>query len=100
MHKPKAFGVEMAIEKLKRQKEPSIAQIPAELIKVRVEKFVMRSINLLFLFGIRRNCARSRWSRSFYVSIGRVIKQTVVIMAAYNVCQIGIKFYTTSGCQG
>jgi hypothetical protein len=30
---PSAFELEMAIEKLKRQKSPSIDQIPTELIK-------------------------------------------------------------------
>ena len=49
----------MANEKLKSHKSPGIDQIPAELIKAGVEKFTMRSINLLFLFGIRRNCLRS-----------------------------------------
>jgi len=43
----------MAIEKLKRQKAPGIDQIQAELNKVRVEQFVMRSTNVLFLFRIR-----------------------------------------------
>ena len=53
-----AFEVEWAIEKLKSHKSPGIDQIPAELIKAGVEQFAMRSINLLFLFGIRRNCLR------------------------------------------
>ena len=39
-------------------KSPGIDQIPAEL-RQRVEQFVMRSMKLLFLFGIRRNCLRS-----------------------------------------
>ena len=33
MPEPSAFGVEMAIEKLKRHKSPGIDQIPGELIK-------------------------------------------------------------------
>jgi len=54
-----AFEAELVNEKLKSHKSPGIDQIPAELIKEGVEQFAMRSINLLFLFGIRRNCLRS-----------------------------------------
>jgi len=53
---PNAFEVELAIEKLKSHKSPGIDQIPAELIKAGVGQFVVRSINLSFLFGIKRNC--------------------------------------------
>ena len=53
-----AFEVEMAIEKLKSHKSPGIDQIPAGL-RQGVEQFALRSSNLLFLFGIRRNCRRS-----------------------------------------
>jgi len=56
----------------------------------------MRSINLLFLFGIRRNYLRSGRSRSLYPSIRRAIKQIVVIIAAYHFYQIRTKFYPTS----
>jgi len=40
----------------------------------------MRSVNLLFLFTIRRNCPKTGSSRSLYLSIRRVIKQIVVII--------------------
>jgi hypothetical protein len=40
----------------------------------------MRSINLLFLFGIRRNCLGSGRSQSFNLPIRRAIKQIVVII--------------------
>ena len=43
----------------------------------------MRSINLLFLFGIRRNCLRSGRSQSLYLSIRRATKQNVVIIEAF-----------------
>jgi len=52
--------------------------------------------NLLFLFRIRRNCLRSRRSRSLYLSIRRAIKQTVVIIGAYHFCQVGTKFILLS----
>ena len=61
---PSAFEDTLVIEKLKSHKSPGIDQIPAELIKTRVEQFVRRYINSLFLFGIRRNCLRSGRSRS------------------------------------
>ena len=56
---PSAFEFELDIEKLRSHKSPGIDQIPAELIKAGVEQFAVRSIHLLFLFGIRRNYLRS-----------------------------------------
>jgi len=94
---PSAFEVELAIAKLKSHKSPGIDQIPAELFKTELEQFTMKSINLLFLFGIRRNCLRSGRSRLLYPSIRRVI---VVIIGAYHFCLLNTKFYPTSYCQG
>jgi len=46
----------LAIEKLKRHKLPGIDQIQVEMIKAGGrEQFTLRSINLLILFGIKRN---------------------------------------------
>jgi hypothetical protein len=59
---PSAFNVELAIEKLESHKSPRMDQIPAELIK----QFAMRSMNLLFLFGIRRNRLRRGRSHSLH----------------------------------
>ena len=56
---PIAFELEMAIDKSKGHKAPSIEPIPAELIKAWVQQIAIRSIKLLFLFGIRRNFLRS-----------------------------------------
>ena len=61
---PSDFEVELATEKLKIHKSPGIDQIPAELIKAGVGQFAVRSINLLFLFGLRRNCRMNGRSRS------------------------------------
>jgi hypothetical protein len=58
-----AFDVEMAI------KSPDINQILAELIKVGVEHFAVRSIKFFILFGIRMNCLRYGRSRSYYLFI-------------------------------
>jgi len=52
------FEFELAIEKLKSHKLPSIDHIPAELITTGVEQFAIRAINL-FPFEIRKNCLRS-----------------------------------------
>jgi hypothetical protein len=60
---PSAFEFELVIEKLKSHKSQGIDQIPAEWIKARVEQFVERYINSLFLLGTRRNCLRSGRSR-------------------------------------
>ena len=60
---PSTFEVEMAVEKLKRHKSLCSDQIPAELIKTGGRTFTMRSINLLFLFGIRRNFLKREISR-------------------------------------
>jgi len=70
-----AFVVELVIEKLKNHKSPGIYHIPAELIKAGGEQFAMRSIQLLFVFGIGRNCLRSGRSRSLYPPIRRAKKQ-------------------------
>jgi len=59
--KPSASQVELTIGKLK---SPGFDQIPAELIKTGVEQFAWRFINLLRLFGRRRNCLKSGRSRS------------------------------------
>jgi hypothetical protein len=97
---PSAFEDELAIEKLKSIKLPGIDKIPAELIKTGVRQFAVGCINLLFLFGIRRNCLRGGRSRSLYLSIRRAIKQIVVIIGAYHFCQLRTKFYPTSCSEG
>ena len=61
---PSAFEVELAIGKLKNHKSPGIDQIPAELIKAGGRTICCAILNLLFLFGIRRNCLKNGRSRS------------------------------------
>jgi len=39
-------------------------------------------------------------SRSVYVFIVKIIKHIVIIIEAYHCCQLHIKFYPTSRCQG
>jgi len=71
--KPSAFEVEMAMEKPKRHISPDMNPAPAELIKAGLGHFSLRSINLLILLGIRRNCLRSGRSRTLYLFIRKVI---------------------------
>ena len=52
------FEVELDIEKLKNHKSPDTDQIPAEFIQAGGSKLEMRFINLLFRFGIRRECQK------------------------------------------
>jgi len=51
---PLVSEVELPIGKLKSHKSPGIDQIPAELINAEAGQFVLRSISLLILFGIRK----------------------------------------------
>ena len=98
---PSAFEVDLAIEKLKNHKSPGIDQIPTELIKGKGwEQFAIRSINLLCLYGIKRNYLRSGRSWSFYLSIRRGIKQIVITIGAYQFCHLRTKFCPTSYYQG
>jgi len=78
-------------------KSPGIDHIPAEL-RQGEEQFAMRSIKLLFLFGIRRICLRGGRSGSLYRSI-RAIKQNLVIIGAYHICQLLTIFYPIFCCQ-
>jgi len=52
------------------------------LIKAGVEKFALKSMNLLFLFGIRTKYRRSGRNLLLSLSVRRVIKQNVLIIEA------------------
>jgi len=94
LSQPSASEVELVIEKQKSLKSPGLI-----ISQQRVEQFALRSVNLLILFGIGRNCMSGR-SRSLYLSIRRLIKQIVVIIEAYRFCQLHAKLYPTPFCQG
>jgi len=94
------FEVELAIENLRSHKLPGIDQIPETLIKVGGRKICYENHKIIFVFGIRRNCLRSRRSQSSYLSIKRAIQQTVITIDAYQFCQRHTKFYLTFSCQG
>jgi len=96
---PSVFEVEMVIGKLKRHRSSGIHQTPANCLKQGVEQFARRSINLLIIFRLRRNCLKSVGTRSMYLLIWRVIKQSVVNIEAYHFYQLRTKCYPTSCCE-
>ena len=75
------------MKKLKRYKSPGIDQIPAELVTEGGRKNILRTRNLLILFGKSRNCLRNGRSQSLYLAIRWMIEQTEVIKDAYHFCQ-------------
>jgi hypothetical protein len=77
----------MTIENRKRHQSLGTDQIPAELSKAGVEQFYSRSVKLLILIGIRRNCLWIGRSRTMYLSIIRAVKEIVVIIEANRSCQ-------------
>jgi hypothetical protein len=87
-----AFELEVAIEKLKRHKSPSIDQIPAELIKAG-SRTVHSEIHNLINSVFNKEELSEEWSQSFYIFMRTVIKQTVVIIEAYHFFQLHTKFY-------
>jgi len=75
-----AFEVDLAIEKLKFTNHQVLIKSLQNGLKQGLEKFIMSSINILFLFGIRRNCLRTGRCRSLYLFTRRAVKQIVVII--------------------
>ena len=94
-----AFEIEMAVEKSKDTSHQVLIKSQKNWLRKGVEQFALRSINLLLLFGTKRHCLRSGRSRSLFLSTRRAIKQTVVMIVAYHLCQLRAKFYPTSCCQ-
>ena len=58
------FEFEITIEKLERHKSRDIYQFQAELLKAGAKVFVLRFVNILIIFGIRRNFLNSGGSQS------------------------------------
>jgi hypothetical protein len=92
--------VGIAIEKMKSDKFPGTDQFSAEVIQAGGEHYVVRAINSLILFGIRKNCLISGSRLLFYQFIRKAIKPTVVIIEAYHSHQFHTKIYTISFSQG
>ena len=92
-----AFEIEMAIETLKRHESPGIDHIAAELIKaVVVEQFFPRYVNILILFGIRRNCLKSGRSLIIGPIYKKGDKRIVVIIELHHFGQVRTKCHPTS----
>jgi hypothetical protein len=85
----------MATGKLTTYKSPGIDKTAAETIKAEAGQFVLRSINLLILFGIRRNCLTSGVNHCTYT-----YKKGDKNIRAYHCYQLHSKFYPTSFYQG
>ena len=61
---PSAAEFQLFIDKLKCQKSPGFIKYRQNWLNQGVEKFAWRFVNLLLLFGRRRNCLKSGRSRS------------------------------------
>ena len=91
----------MTIEKLKKHTNQQVlSKSQQNLLKHWIGPFTLRTVIVLILFGIRKNCLRSGKSRSLSLCVKRVIKQIVVILEAYHFRQLLTKFYPTSFCRG
>jgi hypothetical protein len=82
---PNAFEVEMAVGKLKDTNHWVLIKSQQKRIKQGVEQFALRSINLLILFSIRRNC---------------LINEIMVIIEEYHFCKLRTKLPPTPCCHG
>jgi hypothetical protein len=58
--------------------------------------YLLRSTNFLILFEIGKNCHSSGKTLLLYLSIGRLIKLTVVIIEGYHCYQLHTEFYSVS----
>jgi hypothetical protein len=93
---PSPFEGEIAIEKLKRYRSPGTDHISTELIQAGSNKYILRSTDLLFVFGIRKKCHSSGRILSLYLFIKRVMKLT----EEYCCYQVHTKVYPIFWSQG
>jgi hypothetical protein len=70
---PSSFEVETATEKLKTYISQSTDQILVELMQAGGNILILRSTNLLILFGTRKNCQSSGRNKTLHLFI-RAIK--------------------------
>jgi len=73
----------LVIEKIKSHKSPCIAQIPAEQIKAGGRTICYEIHKLIISIWNKKELLKSGRSQSTYQSIRWAIKQTVVIIGAY-----------------
>ena len=96
--KPSAFAVELAIEKLNSHKWPVTDQIPAELFGAG-GRTIRYEIRKLIISVWNKEELPEEWTELIIV-IRRAIKQIVVIMGAYDFCQLLTRCYPSSCCKG
>ena len=84
--------MELAIEKLKSHKSPTIDQIPAELSKAG-GKTIRCEIHILIISIWNKEELPEEWKESITVPVYKKGNKTiVVIIGAYHFCQLRTKF--------
>jgi hypothetical protein len=91
---PAASDFELGVEKLKSKKLQGVDEIPAELIKARGRTIFCEIYKLIISIWNKVELPEEWKSRSLYLSIGRAMKQILVIIGAYQFCQICTKYYS------
>jgi hypothetical protein len=82
-----ASELEVPVGKLKSYKSPGVDQVAAELIQAGGETLRSEIRNLYSWCGTRKNSLSSGKSQ-LYLFIKRVVKLTLVIVEAYDCCQL------------
>ena len=82
MPEPVSFKMKQLLKSYKCYRSPGTDQFPAEFLK-EIGQFVLRPINFLILFGMRKKCLRNGRSQSLYPYI-RMTEQTAVNITAYH----------------
>jgi len=96
---PSGFEVEMVIENLKDTNHQISIRFVQRWFNQEVGQFVLRSISLVILFGIRRNCPRGRTICTLYLFMSKVVKVIVLIIEAYHSYQLLAMFHLAPFCQ-
>jgi hypothetical protein len=89
---PSLVEVQIAIGKLKSYKSPGTDNIPAELIKAGVKRYILGYTDLFVVYGIRRNCHSSGRNLLLYQIIKRAIRLIVIIIEESPSYQLPINF--------
>jgi hypothetical protein len=96
-----AFRVEMAIEKLKKNKSPGILQILADFIISGGRGGIRSEIHELITSVWNKEKLPEEWKESIIVPLyKRGDKADCSNMETYNLCQLCTKFYPKSCCEG
>ena len=88
---PSVFEFELATEDVKRHKSSGIHQIPSEMLKAGA-RTIHYEIHKHISIWNKEELPEEWKGRSLYLSTRRMIKQTVVIVGAYQFCQLHKNF--------